>query len=194
MTFALKLASVAFGALSIATPIAASAASCNGTSPALVSCTYTPGDPQFVTSGDTTPPITGRVAAVIGSTAPVTGVYQDIYQFTVDAAGIGSGTFATSIGVVGQGIDFTSATFNGISIPITGGGTNFEQGKAGPLLIKAGQLNNLIINYTSAGLGTYGGNLTFTPVPEPALWGMMVAGFGFVGASMRRRRVRVQFA
>lgn len=31
-------------------------------------------------------------------------------------------------------------------------------------------------------------------VPEPATWGMMIAGLGLVGASMRRRAARVTFA
>ncbi|MEP6786540.1 MAG: PEPxxWA-CTERM sorting domain-containing protein [Sphingomonadales bacterium] len=31
-------------------------------------------------------------------------------------------------------------------------------------------------------------------VPEPATWAMMLAGFGVVGAAMRRRRVTVSFA
>ncbi|WP_254620996.1 PEPxxWA-CTERM sorting domain-containing protein [Sphingomonas sp. CL5.1] len=31
-------------------------------------------------------------------------------------------------------------------------------------------------------------------VPEPATWAMMIAGFGVVGAAMRRRKVRVRFA
>jgi hypothetical protein len=31
------------------------------------------------------------------------------------------------------------------------------------------------------------GNNDFPPLPEPATWAMMIVGFGFVGASMRRR-------
>ena len=31
-------------------------------------------------------------------------------------------------------------------------------------------------------------------VPEPATWGLMIAGFGLVGGTMRRRRARVAFA
>ncbi len=33
-----------------------------------------------------------------------------------------------------------------------------------------------------------------TPVPEPASWAMMIAGFGIVGGAMRRRAVRVAYA
>lgn len=32
------------------------------------------------------------------------------------------------------------------------------------------------------------------PVPEPTTWALMIAGFAFVGASMRRRRTAVSFA
>jgi hypothetical protein len=42
-------------------------------------------------------------------------------------------------------------------------------------------------------------NLTFTlaatpAVPEPASWAMMIAGFGLVGAALRRRNVSIAFA
>jgi hypothetical protein len=36
--------------------------------------------------------------------------------------------------------------------------------------------------------GTCGGGGTGGPAPEPAAWTMMIAGFGGVGALMRRRR------
>ena len=32
------------------------------------------------------------------------------------------------------------------------------------------------------------------PVPEPASWAMMIAGFGFAGATLRRRKLGVDFA
>ncbi|MFD1611015.1 PEPxxWA-CTERM sorting domain-containing protein [Sphingomonas tabacisoli] len=34
----------------------------------------------------------------------------------------------------------------------------------------------------------------FTPVPEPATWAMMIAGFALVGAGLRRRVLRVAYA
>jgi hypothetical protein len=44
---------------------------------------------------------------------------------------------------------------------------------------------------------TVDGDLTiinFEAVPEPATWAMMIAGFGLVGAAMRRRATKVAFA
>jgi PEP-CTERM motif len=41
------------------------------------------------------------------------------------------------------------------------------------------------------------GNITgggLSAVPEPAAWAMMIAGFGFVGAAMRRRVTKVSYA
>ena len=39
-----------------------------------------------------------------------------------------------------------------------------------------------------------GVSLSISAVPEPAMWGMMIAGFGAVGFAARRRRVAVTFA
>lgn len=35
---------------------------------------------------------------------------------------------------------------------------------------------------------------TLTAVPEPATWGMMILGFGVLGAAMRRRSTKIAFA
>ncbi|QQV78733.1 PEP-CTERM sorting domain-containing protein [Sphingomonas aliaeris] len=46
--------------------------------------------------------------------------------------------------------------------------------------------------------GAYGGNIAFNAaaVPEPATWGLMVLGFGMIGAAARGRKVKtnVKFA
>ena len=51
---------------------------------------------------------------------------------------------------------------------------------------------------TVRGSGSYGGSLAFNPaaVPEPATWGLMVLGFGMIGAAARGRKVKtnVKFA
>jgi hypothetical protein len=60
--------------------------------------------------------------------------------------------------------------------------------------------NNFIVRYQSVtgsrlgtsgiGLGTGGGGFDpgGEPVPEPSSWALLIAGFGLVGATMRRRR------
>lgn len=50
-------------------------------------------------------------------------------------------------------------------------------------------------NYIPNSSGTqFAGTFTITAVPEPASWAMMIAGFGLLGATMRRRRVSVSYA
>lgn len=44
-------------------------------------------------------------------------------------------------------------------------------------------------SYGSAGLGTFS---VTAPVPEPATWAMMIAGFGTVGLAMRRRNSKIK--
>jgi hypothetical protein len=152
MTISLKSASVALVALSIATPITASAAT--------IVTTFHPGDTAFQTAGDTTPPITGPVVATIGRAGIAPGTYTDKYDFIVDANGTGFGTFSSTLTGV-SGVDFTSATFNGKTVTITdtplGGGNVFQFGMAGPVGILAGGANELVINFTVAALGNYGG-------------------------------------
>jgi hypothetical protein len=184
-----KLAFAAFAVASVMASTSASAA-CVGNV-----CTYVPGDDEFQTSGDITPPITGQVSADIGRNGIGNGTFTDMYQFIVDVNGFGSGSFSTSLSGPGTNINFTSATFNGLVVALTPTG-DIEFGGRSGIAITAGNLNQLVINYTSDGLGSYGGNLSFTPgaVPEPAAWALMIGGFGMVGGTLRRRRARVQFA
>ncbi len=185
-----KLAFAAFAVAGVMASTSASAATCVGNT-----CTFTPGDAEFTTSGDTTFPITGSVAARIGRSDVGVGTFTDIYTFIVDVNGNGSGAFSTSFSGGNTDVDFLSATFNGQAVTLTGTDA-LEFGGLTGVAIMAGAVNELIINYTSGGLGSYGGNLTFTPgaVPEPASWALMIGGFGMVGGTLRRRRARVQFA
>jgi hypothetical protein len=58
-------------------------------------------------------------------------------------------------------------------------------------------ITNLSINNNNNDSWLFGiGSITFSAgaVPEPASWAMMIAGFGLVGATMRRRRQAVATA
>ena len=188
-----KLLSVAAlaTATAFALPSAASAAVCidDGRT-----CTFTPGDVEFNTSGDTTPPIEEQVFATIGRPNVPEGVFTDTYLFIVDAEGAGSGSLTTSstAGI----LTFTSVTFNGELLDLSE--VLSPNGISG-LPIFAGAENQLIIQGTATGPATYGGTITFTPgaIPEPGTWAMMLMGFGGLGYVMRRRRnteAKVSFA
>ena len=52
---------------------------------------------------------------------------------------------------------------------------------------------NIVSQYSSVKGGStadYNGGFSYTAVPEPATWAMMVGGFGLVGGAMRRRKVQ----
>lgn len=51
-------------------------------------------------------------------------------------------------------------------------------------------LSRLVVQGSAGALGFYTGTLTVT-VPEPAVWLLMIGGFGVAGAAMRFRRRRV---
>jgi hypothetical protein len=47
-------------------------------------------------------------------------------------------------------------------------------------------------NFDSIAINIFNGTFTFTAIPEPATWAMMLIGFGGIGASMRARRQNVK--
>lgn len=100
-----------------------------------------------------------------------------------------NGTLSTSA-LGGSNIDFSSALLNGSAFSLSPTGT-FEFGSLATLGLIAGANNVLTVSGTNTGNSAFSGTLTFaqtSAVPEPATWGMMLLGFGAVGASLRRRR------
>lgn len=89
---------------------------------------------------------------------------------------------------------FTSAAILG---SLVSSGPVTPAGFPGPVNFVPANGAQIVGTYLSSGPqnGTVLGNITFpAAVPEPATWGMMIVGFGAVGASMRRRKVAVRFA
>jgi hypothetical protein len=140
----------------------------------------------------------GSISASFGQSGIVAGMFQHIYQFTLPQNGTASGSITTSA-VTFQGVDdldLLSVFFNGVQLTgITGGLNEVVFANAVPIL--AGQLNEIVINGQSRGNGSYGGQGVFVPtaVPEPAAWGMLIAGFAFAGFATRRRpTVRIRYS
>jgi len=156
----------------------------------------------------------GSIGATIGHVGIVAGDFVDAFQFTIGAAGIGSGSITTSVNLgdyLGKSdldidsvvISNSNGTWNAIQtlrdlaglpclvegVGTCGAGETFQRND---VLISAGDLNTITVTGLSRGLsGSYGGNLTFTPtrtaVPEPATWAMMLLGFAGIGWQLRRR-------
>lgn len=172
--------------------------------PAAHAAVYAVNDtPNFTSS----PGPAGTFSGSIRLDGIAAGTFTDSFTFTLPANGLGSGSITTSASIFQSAVDldFLSVLINGAVVPITktppGSGTGsglLEVAGTANVPITAGALNTLEVTYLSRGNGSYGGNISFVPtvVPEPAVWGMMIAGIGLIGglARYRRRSTRVAYA
>jgi len=130
------------------------------------------------------------------------GAFTDTVSFTLFDAGTLSASLtsaATKLKKAGD-LDFTSVVLTGGSGPFSfdivnnDGPTGLTDSAVFNGLLSAGDYL-LTITGTSYGNAQFGGNTTVeSAVPEAASWLMMLAGFGVVGAGLRRRRTSLTFA
>lgn len=101
-------------------------------------------------------------------------------------------------------IDFSTVTLNGVNFNTILTGVQEFRNLLNQTLVVGGT-NTLFVSGTVGTAGgttpadaSFSGNLSFAAqaaaVPEPAAWAMMIAGFGFVGYSLRRTRATVRLA
>ena len=136
------------------------------------------------------------------SSTPVMGEFWDTFTFTLAGNDAPLGTMAFSsfsnIEVNGAGhITFLDANLNGnayafstiTTTPIPGFTMSINSGVLPPVITDG--VLSLLVHGISDG-GSYAGtlNLSTQPVPEPATYGMMLAGLGLIGLLARRRRDR----
>jgi hypothetical protein len=115
--------------------------------------------------------------------------FSDTYTFTLPA-GFAS-TSLTTAAVNGMtDTAFSSVLLNGITLTTDASGA-IDVKSLLDVPVNAGG-NTLVVNGTSGGLFSYGGNISFAKlvagVPEPASWALMIVGFGGMGAALRNRR------
>jgi len=155
------------------------------------------------------PSYVGQISATIGHTGIAAGSFTDTFQFTIPQSGTGGGSITTTIDALSAlntstDLDITSVFINGVAAIETlrdiNGVICFTEGVgscgatetfARSLVpIVANVQNTIVVTGISRGLGSYGGNLVFSPtaVPEPATWAMMLLGFAGIGWQLRRKR------
>ena len=141
--------------------------------------------------------ITARYSADYGAHSGTQAV-DDSFVFTIPQNGFGSGNFSTSFTVSSNKFTLTDILFNGTSYfdQVTVGSHGYSLSIDDPLPITANMQNALEIVGTVKGINGYSGNLTFAAgaVPEASTWGMMLVGFGAIGAGCRRRRTAAKVA
>lgn len=139
----------------------------------------------------------GTYSATFGRSGILSGAFVDTYSFTLPQYLLSSAIIGTSAVKVGgkDDLDISSVFFNGVEL--SANKSKKDQNETfviNEVMVKAGQLNTIVIKGTGRGNGSYGAQAVFAPVPEPASWAMMIGGFAFVGGAMRRRKTRVVFA
>jgi hypothetical protein len=122
-----------------------------------------------------------------------TGAFTDTFDFFLPNGIVGF--TLSSIGFApNSSIQAISMSFNGANIPLTltnstGGGTSIAATSgAFPVVFGSGQ--KLLITGSAGPDSVYSGTATFelasAPVPEPAMWALMIVGFGGAGAMLRQ--------
>jgi hypothetical protein len=142
----------------------------------------------FDLNGDTGSATLGGLAAPFGANGDETagtnntGPFGD-FEYTVNWIGppVNNGTLP---GAGVQALDFTVTSTHTLTL-----GSGLQNGTTTPpifLVVDIAGYNssNQLINTGRVGA-------TLTAVPEPATWGLMILGFGGVGAMMRRRRMAI---
>lgn len=128
------------------------------------------------------------------------GAFTHSYNFSLDDVAAASSTI-TSILLSGKDIDFSSINLDGNLYTGCNDGifpctATTDSWKIDALNLAAGS-HTLTVNGNrlgATGSASYSGTLEVAAVPEPAAWGMMILGFGLVGAGMRSRKRQVVLA
>jgi hypothetical protein len=152
--------------------------------------------------------IVASAFAISGSAEATTFSGNSSYAYIVDGngafadAGIPVGTFKDTITfnlptagmqdvdltfLIKSGLKDLAATFNGNAITITKSGVSYVGNLS--TSVKSGLQTLEITGLSTTNKGSYTGNVSFSAaVPELATWLMMIAGIGFTGGAMRRRK------
>ncbi|MFA7439748.1 MAG: PEPxxWA-CTERM sorting domain-containing protein [Sphingomonadaceae bacterium] len=121
-------------------------------------------------------------AGALSFTSGVTNLLTLTFETALLSSNIGSvaGGFSTS--VPPDNVTISSDIFDIANFA----GGNFALSLSGMSLPFVGSANAVAVGNVS---GTFAASTDVAVVPEPATWGLMIAGFGMVGFAARRRRM-----
>jgi hypothetical protein len=112
--------------------------------------------------------------------------FEEVLQWTSDLAGAYDITLSTSTVIIDE--LFLSGPGGDTPIPLTFNSGSIFQFGLEDLNLGAGTYALHINGHFTGTRSSFGGDVNFNAVPEPATWAMMLLGFGAVGFSIRRRR------
>ncbi len=126
-------------------------------------------------------------------------LYLDVLQALTDAGvPVGEKLEGLSFGPqIDGGLSLVLITDNDFSVTQNGAGAQFDVCTSGvggitsQVDLGAGCPNGQSLLPTYAYVFKVSGDSLAAVVPEPATWGLMIAGFGLIGASLRRRRAQL---
>jgi PEP-CTERM motif len=126
----------------------------------------------------------GADAVVVAFTAPTTGAYQISYVAQL----LDQGSTGVEVGEGFGSIAAPNVTPIALLLPAV------QKIREAATRMRAGDA--FFLSFTSIGAPTgdpafdrISVSMTVAQVPEPASWAMLIAGFGLIGAAMRRRRM-----
>jgi len=132
-------------------------------------------------------------ASIFGNKSKTSGLFSDDFKFSVPtgslSAFVGSIALSSKLDVV-----LKNVVLDGVTVfhqDLTG---YEEKWSLADTLISAGDHVLTVSGKWGTKGGAYSGTINYAPVPEPANWALMMAGFGLVGAAMRRRNLSTVLA
>lgn len=129
----------------------------------------------------------GSYTAGFSAVHNVGGLFTDTFTFNPSVGPSLSNAIIQSISLMGTAdLNFTSASLNGNALTLMPSGVN-EYGFLNPVSV-SGVLTLTVMGNTLTPSASYSGDINVVAaVPEPATYGMLLAGLGVVGFLARRR-------